>query len=141
MAGLTPPRPLSIDDDREPFDCGRDSLNHWFRRHTWSNQEANVTRTSVVCDPRPGAVIGYVSLSAAQIERAPLPKPMQRNRPDPIPAILLARLAIDRRRQGQGYSRSLLLFALTTSPWLLHGGEDRRPGQGGDRLIAPRVAG
>jgi GNAT superfamily N-acetyltransferase len=115
MAGLTPPRPLAIADDRETFDCGRDSLNQWFRRHAWRNQVQDVSRTSVVCDPATGAVIGYVSLTAAQIERGHLPKSAQRNRPDPVPVILLGQLAIDRRHHGRGYARSLLLFALTTA--------------------------
>ena len=62
-----------------------------------------------------GAVVGYVSLSAAQIERAHLPKPAQRNRPDPLPALLLGQLAVDQRHQGRGYARSLLLFGLETA--------------------------
>ncbi len=113
MAGLTPPRPLAATDNRDEFDCGRDSLNHWFRRHAWQNQAAGVTRTSVICDA--GCVAGYVSLSAAQVERAYLPKPAQRNRPDPIPALLLGQLAVDRRHQKRGCARSLMLFALTTA--------------------------
>ncbi len=56
-----------------------------------------------------------MSLSAAQIERGHLPKPAQRNRPDPIPAVLLARLAVDQTRQGQGLARSLLFYALATA--------------------------
>jgi predicted N-acetyltransferase YhbS len=115
MAGLTPPRPLVASDDREAFDCGRDSLNQWFRRHAWRNQEGGASRTSVVCDPVTGAIVGYVSLSAAQIEREYLPKAAQRNRPSPIPAILLGQLAIDRQHHGRGYARSLMLFALTTA--------------------------
>lgn len=115
MAGLTPPRPLAADDDRSAFDCGRESLNLWFRRRAWDNQISGVSRTSVVCDPATGSVAGYVSLSAAQIERAFLPKPAQRNRPDPVPALLLGQLAVDRRHQGKGYARSLLFFALTTA--------------------------
>jgi predicted N-acetyltransferase YhbS len=115
MAGLTPPRPLAATDNRQAFDCGRDSLNQWFRRHAWQNQEANVSRTTVVCDTATGDVAGYVALSAAQIERALLPKSAQRNRPDPIPALLLGQLAIDQRYHGRGYARSLMLFALTTA--------------------------
>ncbi|MFT4025924.1 MAG: GNAT family N-acetyltransferase [Novosphingobium sp.] len=115
MAGLTAPRPLSAGDDRDGFDCGRESLNQWFRRHAWRNQEADISRTSVVCDPLTGRLVGYVSLSAAQIERAFLPKAAQRNRPDPIPALLLGQLAVDLRYQGRGYARSLMLFALTTT--------------------------
>ena len=114
MAGLTPPRPLTAEDDRQTFDCGRESLNHWFRRHAWRNQLAGITRTSVVCDPVTGALIGYVSLSTAQIERAFLPTSAQRNRPDPIPAALLGQLAIDVRYKQRGYARSLMFFALET---------------------------
>jgi predicted N-acetyltransferase YhbS len=115
MAGLTPPRPLAATDDRDRFDCGRASLNQWLRRHAWRNQEAGVSRTNVVCDPATGGIVGYVSLSAAQIERAFLAKADQRNRPDPIPALLLGQLAVDRRYQGRGYARSLMFFALTTA--------------------------
>lgn len=114
MAGLTPPRPLAAEDDRDAFDCGRKSLNQWFRRHAWRNQQGGLSRTSVVCDSVTGVVVGYVALSAAQIERGYLPKSAQRNRPDAIPAILLGQLAVDRRHQGNGYARSLLLYALTT---------------------------
>jgi GNAT superfamily N-acetyltransferase len=59
--------------------------------------------------------VGYVTLSAAQIERALLPRPMQRNKPDPVPALLLGQLAVHKDYQGQGHARSLLLFALRTS--------------------------
>lgn len=115
MAGLTPPRPLAAGDDRSSFDCGRESLNRWFEQHAWRNQEAGVTRTSIVCDPGTGQIVGYVSLAATHIERAWLPKSEQRNRPDPIPAALLGQLAVDRRYQGKGYARSLMFFALTTA--------------------------
>jgi GNAT superfamily N-acetyltransferase len=57
-------------------------------------------------------IIGYVALSAGQIERAALPRPQQRNKPDPVPVTLLGQLAIHRDYQGRGYARSLLLFAL-----------------------------
>jgi predicted N-acetyltransferase YhbS len=115
MAGLTPPRPLTAEDDRESFDCGRDSLNQWFRRHAWRNQQSGVSRTSVVCDTTSGAIVGYVTLSTAQIERAYLPKAAGRNQPDPVPAILLGQIAVDRRHQGRGHARSLLWFALQTA--------------------------
>lgn len=115
MAGLTPPRPLAADDDRDGFDCGRESLNQWFRRHAWRNQEAGTSRTSVVFEPASGRIVGYVSLSAAQIERAFLPKAAQRNRPDPIPALLLGQLAVDKGYQGRGHARALMMFALTTA--------------------------
>ena len=112
---LTPPRPLAAEDDRTGFDSGRDALNHWFWRRAWHNQVSGVSRTSVVCDVATGSIAGYVSLSAAQIERAWLPKTRQRNQPDPMPAILLGQLAVDRRFQGRGAGRSLMFFALETA--------------------------
>lgn len=115
MAGLTPPRPLASTDDREQFDCGRDALNYWFRRHGLRNHESGASRVSVVCDPISGAVAGYVSLSSAQIEREYLLKADQRNQPDPLPALLLGQLAVDRRFQGKGYAASLMYYALTTA--------------------------
>jgi GNAT superfamily N-acetyltransferase len=115
MAYLTPPRPLTSEDDRLQFDCGRDSLNAWFRRHAWNNQLGNVSRTSVVCEAADGAVAGFVALSAAQIERAFVAKSDQRNRPDAIPAVLLGQLAVDLRFRRIGLGQSLLAFALSTA--------------------------
>ena len=115
MGGLTPPRPLEAGDDRDAFDCGREPLNQWFRRHAWRNQQDGTSRTSVVIDTAGIAVAGYVTLVASQISRAHLPKPAQRNRPDPVPAILLGQLAVGRRYQGRGCARSLMLFALRTA--------------------------
>jgi predicted N-acetyltransferase YhbS len=112
---VTPPRPLAAEDDTAEFDCGRDALNHWFRRHAWRNQQLDVSRTTVVCDPATGGIVGYVSLSAAQIERAWLPKAQQRNRPDPMPAILLGQLAVDLQWRGRGVARSLMFYALATA--------------------------
>ena len=115
MAEVTPPRPLSEDDERGHFDCGRDSLNAWFRRHAWLNHVSGISRTNVICDTGTGLIAGYVTLSAAQIEREFLAKAHRRNKPDPVPATLLGQLAVDRAFQGQGHARSLLLFALTAA--------------------------
>jgi GNAT superfamily N-acetyltransferase len=115
MAQVTPPRPISEDDERSHFDCGRDSLNTWFRLHAWHNHVSGISRTSVICDARTGLIVGYVTLSAAHIEREFLAKAHRRNKPDPVPATLLGQLAVDRAYHGQGHARSLLHFALTTA--------------------------
>ncbi len=115
MMAVTPPRPLVEGDDPTHFDCGRESLNAWFRRHAWGNHVSGVSRVNVIADAGSGRIIGYVTLSAAQIERAFLPKPQQRNRPDPVPVTLLGQLAVDKDYQGQGHASSLLLFALKTA--------------------------
>jgi len=115
MGAVTPPRPLAENDDRAPFDCGRESLNAWFHRHAWVNQVTGVSRVTVIAETASGRIVGYVTLSAAQIERAFLPKPQQRDRPDPVPVTLLGQLAVDKDYQGQGHAASLLLFALRTA--------------------------
>jgi GNAT superfamily N-acetyltransferase len=115
MAGLMPPRPLAEADDRQEFDCGRPSLTQWFRRHAWRCQQANAARTSVLRTGPGRAVVGYVTLCAAQVERAHLPNGDDRARPGPLPALLLWQLAVDARSQGQGHARTLMLFALMTS--------------------------
>jgi GNAT superfamily N-acetyltransferase len=115
MAQVTPPRPLSERDECSQFDCGRDSLNGWFRRHAWQNHVSGVSRVSVISDTATGLIVGYVTLSAAQIEREFLAKAHRRNKPDPVPATLLGQLAIDKAYHGQGHARSLLLFALTAA--------------------------
>jgi GNAT superfamily N-acetyltransferase len=102
-------------DDRSRFDCGRESLNAWFRRHAWANQTTGVSRVNIITDVATGQIAGYVTLSAAQIERSLLPRPQQRNQPDPVPATLLGQLAVNEAFQGQGHAASLLLFALRTA--------------------------
>jgi GNAT superfamily N-acetyltransferase len=90
-------------------------MNQWFRRHAWTNHAAGLSRTNVICDAAAGVIVGYVTLSAGQIERATLSKSQQRNKPDPVPATLLGQLAVHKQYQRQGYARSLLLFALRTA--------------------------
>jgi GNAT superfamily N-acetyltransferase len=115
VAEVTPPRPLSEHDERGHFDCGRDSLNAWFRQHAGHNHLAGISRTSVVCAAGTGLIAGYVTLSVAQIEREFLAKAQRRNKADPVPATLLGQLAVDKGYQGRGHARSLLLFALTAA--------------------------
>lgn len=70
---------------------------------------------NVVCDGATAPIIGYVTLSAAQIERSSLPRARQRSKPDPLPATLLGQLAVDRKHHRMGIARSLLQFALSTA--------------------------
>jgi len=74
MAEVTAPRPLAEDDERSHFDCGRESLNAWCQRHAWHNHAAGLSRVSVICDNETKLIVGYVTLSAAQIEREFLAK-------------------------------------------------------------------
>lgn len=115
IAAPSPPRPLRESDDRSQFDCGRASLNDWFRRRAWINHLNDVSRVNVMTAGDTGLIVAYVAMSAAQIERAYLPKPQQRNRPDPVPVLLLGQLAVDKACQGRGYAADLLFFAFETA--------------------------
>jgi GNAT superfamily N-acetyltransferase len=112
---VTTPRPLAEGDERARFDCGRESLNGWFQRHAWRNHVIGVSRVNVICDLATNSVVGFVALSAAQIQREYLAKPQRRNKPEEVPVTLLGQFAIDRRYHGKGYGGLLLQFALSTA--------------------------
>lgn len=115
MGTLSAPRPLLKSDDRAGFDCGQNSLNHWFVRHAWGNEKEDASRTYVMVDAETDCIAGYVSLVSGQIEREFLPKNRQRNKPDPVPIVLLGQLAVDLRYQGRGCGSGLLRHALFVS--------------------------
>jgi len=115
MGTIGQPRPLRETDDRVGFDCGREALNTWFFRHAWRNHRDGISRTYILESDQPGTIAGFVTLSVSAIERAYLPKRDQRNRPDPMPVVLLGQLAVEKSCQGRGYAASLLQFALRTS--------------------------
>lgn len=111
---MTPARrieKLRPDHNAEGFDCGREQLNRYLLRYAWQNQQAGASQTYVglVGD----VVVGYHSLAVGHViyERAPerLSKGLARHA---IPIMLLARMAVDRRWQGQGVGKALLRDAL-----------------------------
>ena len=107
---LDAPRRLARHDKRSDFTCGNDELDTWFHRYAWHNQRAN-NAVTYVCQ-QSGRIAGYYALAAATIRREWSPDDFAAHRPRSIPCMLLARLAVDRRVQGQGVSATLLLDAL-----------------------------
>ena len=104
------PQPLSDDHVLDPFDSGVPILDEWLRRRARANQVTGATRTFVLCSgPR---IVGYYALAAAAIASNEAPGRLRRNMPDPIPMVLLGRLAIDRREQGKKLGTLLLRDAL-----------------------------
>src|SRR5262245_51303650 len=97
IAGLTAPVPLSPTHDVDSFDCDVPSLDTWLKRQALKNEASGASRTYVVCVGN--AVVGYYCLAAGAIDRDEAPKPMRRNMPDPIPVMVLGRLAVDRNIQ------------------------------------------
>lgn len=111
MTRLSPVVPLDGTHELGQFDCGNADLDDWLKRYALTNHRLGATKTYVTSED--SEIRGYYSLAASSIafEKVPLriKKGLARY---PVPAILLARLAVDRRAQGMGVGRSLLLDAL-----------------------------
>lgn len=102
---------LRRDHAVEGFDCGREELNQYLHRYAWQNQQAGASQTYVGVVGE--AIVGFHTLAAGQVtyDDAPerLTKGLARH---PVPVMLLARLAIDRRWQNQGIGKALLRDAM-----------------------------
>lgn len=106
---LSAPRRLAPEDDVSAFASTEPTLNRWLLRHA-RRSEGRTARSYVVCaGPR---VVGYYALANAAIVRETAIGRLQRNAPDPIPVMLLARLATDRDWLGRGIARGMLKDAL-----------------------------
>jgi len=107
---LTPPAPISDSHALSDFDSGEPSLDEWLKKRALKNHASGASRCFVLSTG--AAVIGYYSLSAGAIGHAAAPKAMRRNMPDPLPVLLLGRLAVDRRYHNQGLGSALLRDAM-----------------------------
>lgn len=113
-AALRRPQPLGDAHRLEGFACGDEALDRWLTTIARQAQGAESARTYVVTQQGDMQVIGYFALAASGIQRATSAARVARGQPDShlIPALLIARLAVDQRFQGQGVGRSLLLDAV-----------------------------
>lgn len=105
MNALLPPEPLADHHDIEEFHSGEDSLDNWLRRRARSNQLSGASRTYVASDGN--RVIGYYALASGAVMVENAPGRFKRNMPNPIPVVVLGRLAVDRPWQGKGIGRAL----------------------------------
>jgi predicted N-acetyltransferase YhbS len=102
---LSAPVPLAEQHELESFHSGEASLDEWLKKRARANQSGGASRVFVSCEGNRAA--GYYALSSASIATKIVPGRFRRNMPDPIPVVLLGRLAVDKRWQGQGIGRSL----------------------------------
>lgn len=105
--------PISKKHDREAFDCGEEALNEFLRRHARKSHELGGAKTFLAMEDSGGnAILGFYSLSPASVAYARTPELIRRGlaRHD-VPGFRLARLAVDRRFQGEGIGGQLLLAA------------------------------
>jgi GNAT superfamily N-acetyltransferase len=112
MSGrLSAPQPLAADHRTEGFSCGEASLDEWLRRRALVNQTTGASRTFVVTDHQVH-VLAYYALAAGAVSHQESPGSIRRNMPEPIPVMVLARLAVDQRLQGRQVGGALLKDAL-----------------------------
>ncbi len=109
----TPPRSITGLDDVSTFDSGEPTLDEYLRKRALPNHVQGASRCFVTC--RQGQVVGFYALAAAAVDRVSAPGPVRRNMPDPVPVILLSRLAVDRKEQGNGLGSHLLRDAIGRS--------------------------
>ena len=109
-AMLSAPQPLADRHQLADFDCGEPSLNDWLKRRAVKNQAKGSSRTYVVCVGE--AVVGYYRIAAGAIGHADVPSAMTRNRPDPIPVLVLGRLAIHKDHHLKGIGTALVNDAI-----------------------------
>lgn len=107
---LSRPEPLRDDHEVEGFDSGEPALDTWLQRRAKANQVSGASRSYVIS--RGATVVGYYALASGGIDLDAAPGRLRRNMPDPIPVVVLGRLAIARTEQGRGLGNALLRDAL-----------------------------
>lgn len=102
---------LSSAHDRSAFDCGVEALNAFLKQYALQNQKKQLVRTYVCC--RATYIIGYYSLTFGETKRESAPPELTRGTGNyPVPTMVLARLAVNKTEQGEGYGETLLKDAI-----------------------------
>ena len=94
----------------DDFDCGVETLDRWLRQSSRVAASSGTAATYVLC--RRERVVGFYALAMSAVEHVQAPSRLRRGMPDPIPVVLLARLALDRSEQGRSLGGHLLVDAL-----------------------------
>ncbi|CAM2157547.1 putative GNAT family N-acyltransferase [Pararobbsia alpina] len=108
---LSAPRPLAAEHDVSRFSCGKPELDEWLRRRAFANHQSGASRVFVSIDAG-GRVFGYYALSAGAAARTHATGKIRRNMPDPIPVVVLGRLARDTEASGTQLGLALLKDAV-----------------------------
>lgn len=111
---LRPPELLTSSHQIEHFCSGENVLDDWLKRRALANQQSGASRTFVVAD-QDGAVVGFYALAAGAVSHQLASANVRRNMPDPVPVLVLGRLAVDQRVRGIKLGGALLQDALRRS--------------------------
>jgi predicted N-acetyltransferase YhbS len=110
-------RPAPLDPrrhDREQFDSGEPMLDEWLRRYAGQNRRRDTAATWVIADAD-DVVVAYASVAMTGIDRSAAPETLAKGAPDPVPALLLGRLAVDHRYASVGVGTALAAHVLATA--------------------------
>lgn len=118
--GITAPELLSEHHDLSKFDCGRQELNNWLLRRALKSQQRNNAKVYVVTDTATSAVVGYYAISMGSVQREGAISALRRNSPDPIPMVILARLAVSRSHHGKAVGAGLLKDCVKRSVYAMN---------------------
>lgn len=111
MQKLLKPEVLQPLHNRKQFDCGDNGLNEWLWHRAEKNHHSGASRCYVTCNQAQD-IIGFYCLSAGAVARNDVPKKLQRNMPDPLPVMVMGRLAVDKNYHNQGIGKALLKDAI-----------------------------
>lgn len=107
---ISAPVLLTADVDVALFSSGHLALDDWLLRRALANQDTGASRTYVIAEGK--RVVGYYALATGNVAASEAPGKIRRNMPDPVPVMILGRLAIDEALQGQGLGSDLLRDAV-----------------------------
>jgi len=112
-------RLLEAEDDATQFDCSVTALNDWLKNRALPNHLSGASRSYAATAGR--RIVAFYCLSAGAIQHAAVPGNIRRNMPEPIPVIVMGRLAVDMNFQRRGLGPALLQHALETTQRLAKG--------------------
>lgn len=107
---IRPPEKLSATHDVYGFESGEPVLDEWLRRRALKNEASGASRTYVVCVGK--TVVGYYTLAVGAVALVAATGRVRRNMPDPLPVMVLGRLAVDKEHQRRGIGTGLLRDAI-----------------------------
>ena len=106
---LRPPERLTDAHDFAGFVSTEPALDDWLKKRALAS-EGRTARTYVVCIGR--RVVGFYALANGAVQRNIATSKVRRNAPDPVPVMVLGRLATDKEWQGKGIGRGMLRDAI-----------------------------
>lgn len=110
MSKLNAPCPIADHHNFDEFNCGVPALDNWLKKRARPNERSRASRTYVLCDG--DRVMGYYALATGSLAAETAPGKIKRNMPDPVPVMVLGRLAIDQQYQGKMLGDALLRDAI-----------------------------